>query len=495
MPSLDADIKGKYTADPTLLQQTVVLKLNGGLGTSMGLDKAKSLLEVKNGNTFLDLTAKQVLAMKEKYKANVNFMLMNSFNTSSDTLGFLAKYPSLVQDPKIELLQNKVPKIDTATMGPAAWPLNPHLEWCPPGHGDLYTALYGSGKLDELLDSGVKYMFVSNSDNLGATLDTDLLAYFAKKNIPFLMECAARTEADKKGGHLAFRAKDNQLILRESAQCSEADEPAFQNIGVHKYFNTNNLWVRLDLLKQIMVEKGGFVPLPTIQNAKTVDPQDGDSTPVLQLETAMGAAIECFNGASAVMVPRSRFAPVKKCSDLLLLRSNAYIVDSESVLMLNPKCGGVVPIVDLDSKKYKLVQHLAAATKGGYPSLVDCVKLTVKGEVWMSSGNVFKGEVKIVNGSSEPKVLPAGVYENITIDLTDAPGLGPIRPDTVKTTPYQDQKPGTSGLRKKTKMFTEKANYLENFVQATFTALEAVGTDVTEGALVVGGDELLNSNF
>lgn len=172
LPNLDGDIKGKYPIDASLLNQTVVLKLNGGLGTSMGLDKAKSLLEVKGGDTFLDLTAKQVISMRKQFKTQVNFMLMNSFNTSTDTLNFLQKYPTLVEDPKIELMQNKVPKIDKSTMGPAEWPINPNLEWCPPGHGDLYTALYGSGKLDDLLKDGVKYMFVSNSDNLGATLDT-----------------------------------------------------------------------------------------------------------------------------------------------------------------------------------------------------------------------------------------------------------------------------------------------------------------------------------
>ena len=171
LPYLENDIRGNFSSDASLLQKTVVLKLNGGLGTSMGLDKAKSLLEVKGGNSFLDLTAKQVISMRKNFKMNVSFMLMNSFNTSKDTLSFLSKYPSLVNDPKIELMQNKVPKVDKATMAPVVWNANPHLEWCPPGHGDLYTALYGSGQLDSLLAEGIKYMFVSNSDNLGATLD------------------------------------------------------------------------------------------------------------------------------------------------------------------------------------------------------------------------------------------------------------------------------------------------------------------------------------
>jgi UDP-N-acetylglucosamine pyrophosphorylase len=177
LTSLSEDISGKLPFNAALLQQTVVLKLNGGLGTSMGLDKAKSLLEVKGGNSFLDLTAKQVISLRKSFKTQVKFMLMNSFNTSADTLNFLAKYPSLAEDPRIELVQNKVPKVDKASMNPAVWPANPHLEWCPPGHGDLYTALYGSGKLAELLAEGVKYMFVSNSDNLGATLDVGTYCY------------------------------------------------------------------------------------------------------------------------------------------------------------------------------------------------------------------------------------------------------------------------------------------------------------------------------
>lgn len=205
------------------------------------------------------------------------------------------------------------------------------------------------------------------------------------------------------------------------------------------------------------------------------------------MQTAMGAAVECFAGAGAVCVPRSRFAPVKKCSDLLLLRSDAYLVDESNVLVLNPRCNGVSPIVDLDDKKYKLVQHLEAATGGGYPSLVACKKLSVSGEVWLSTRNIFRGEVKIINASSEPKVLPPGIYENTTVDLSASTGLGALKPSSIATEAYSDQKPGTSGLRKKTKVF-QKKHYLHNFVQATLNALSASGTDVTDGALLLGGD-------
>jgi len=482
-----ADVATGAQPDAALLARTVVLKLNGGLGTSMGLDFAKSLLKVKGADTFLDLTAKQVMGMREALGVPVRFVLMNSFATSKDTMAFFkAKYPVLYADPNLEFVQNKVPKISRSDFAPALWPAKPGVEWCPPGHGDLYAALLGSGKLDSLLAQGCKYMFVSNSDNLGATLDVELLAYFAASKAPFMMECCERTSNDKKGGHLAVRAKDGQLILREAAQCPDADEKDFQDITKHKFFNTNNLWIDLEALKKTMDASGGIVALPMIKNKKTVDPKDDASTPVFQLETAMGAAIECFAGASAIVVPRTRFAPVKKCNDLLMLRSDAYVT-VDHVPVLAPGVAAA-PKVDLDSKKYKLVQQLEAnLVGGGAPSLRACTSLSISGDVRLSAKNVFVGAVTVKNGSGEPKTLPAGTYENATVDLTAAPGLGPLKVTTLKTAPIAGQKPGTSGLRKKTAVFMDGL-YLHNFVQATFDALKATGADLETQTLLVGGD-------
>jgi phosphoglucomutase len=350
----------------------------------------------------------------------------------------------------------------------------------------LYAALIGSGRLDALLAAGYKYMFVSNSDNLGATLDLKILTHFAATDASFMMECCERTENDKKGGHLAIRNSDKHLILRESAMCADEDEPAFQDITKHRFFNTNNLWIRLDKLKEIVDKFGGFIPLPMIKNSKTVDPKDDSSQKVIQLETAMGAAIECFDGASAVIVPRTRFAPVKKCNDLLLLRSDAYVITEDFRPVLNPACGGVAPVINLDSKKYKLVGALEEATADGVPSLVDCKRLTVKGVIRMGRSTRFVGDVSITNKSDESKFV-SGKIENATLDVSDATGLGALKPTAVATAPIAGQKPGTSGLRKKTKEFMSE-NYLNNFVQAVFDAVVAGGTSLSEGTLVVGGD-------
>ena len=305
------------------LDAALVLKLNGGLGTSMGMSKAKSLLEVKDGLSFLDIIARQVLGLRERSGARVPLVLMNSFATRDDSLEALSSYSGLEADLPLDFVQGKVPKLGADDLEPVDWPADPRLEWAPPGHGDLYISLAGSGMLDEMLERGYRYAFVSNSDNLGAVLDDRILAWFAREELPFLMEAADRTESDRKGGHLA-RRPGGGLVLREIAQTPDEDRDAFQDVSRHRYFNCNTLWIDLQAVAAQLSE--GVLELPMIVNRKTVDPADPSSPPVIQLETAMGAAIDVFDGAAAVRVPRSRFVPVKTTEDLLSLRSDAYVI-------------------------------------------------------------------------------------------------------------------------------------------------------------------------
>jgi len=393
--------------DPALLKQTVMVKLNGGLGTGMGLEKAKSLLPLKGDDTFLDFIAKQVGHMRQTAGVDLAFMLMNSFATSADTLDYLSKYPLESQGLPLEFVQNKAPKVTEDGLAPALWPSKPDCEWCPPGHGDLYPAMVGSGTLDKLLAKGFKYMFVSNSDNLGATMDLKLLTWFAGSDAPFAMEVAARTDADKKGGHLAM-GKDG-LLLRESAQCPDEDEKSFQDVAKHKFFNTNNLWINLEALKATYEKFDGVLPLPVIKNGKTVDPRDKKSTKVLQLETAMGSAIECFPGAQAILIPRTRFAPVKTTNDMLALASDAYEVTPDHRMVLKADRKGVPPNVKLDGC-YKFVDGLMSLIPHGPPSMIKCDKLTLEGKMVLEAGVIFEGEVKVVNAKDEAQTLKAGTY-------------------------------------------------------------------------------------
>lgn len=383
----------------TALSQTVYIKLNGGLGTSMGLEQAKSLLPVKDGLTFLDIIARHALA------AEVRLLLMNSFATQADSLAVLQNYPELNGDIPLDFLQHKVPKVTQADLKPIDWPQEPELEWCPPGHGDLYTALVTSGMLDTLLEAGYVYAFISNADNLGAIIDLAILGYFASEQIPFMMEVTDRTPADSKGGHLAQKP-DGQLILREIAQCPAADLPAFQDITHHKYFNTNNLWIHLPQLKATLERSDYVLGLPMIRNAKTVDPRDKDSTPVYQLETAMGSAIAVFDGAQAIRVPRSRFAPVKKTNDLLALRSDIFCFDDPLLgVVPHPARATSLPLIDLDPASYGLIADFEARFPQGVPSLLECENLTIKGDIRFGRNIKLKGSVQLINNTTAPQKI------------------------------------------------------------------------------------------
>jgi UTP--glucose-1-phosphate uridylyltransferase len=382
------------------LDRAVVLKLNGGLGTSMGMTRAKSLIEVKDGLSFLDVIVRQVLHLRERSGARIPLLLMNSFATRDDTLAALERYPELpVDDLPLDFVQGKVPKLRSDDLSPVSWPDDPALEWAPPGHGDVYTSLLVSGMLDELLERGYRYLFLSNSDNLGAALNPRILDWFAEQELPFVSESTDRTESDRKGGHLVRRRSDGRLVLRETAQIADEDQAAFEDISRHRFFNANNIWVDLTALRELLAERDGVLGLPMIVNRKTVDPTDSSSPEVVQLETAMGAAIGVFPGASAIRVPRTRFAPVKTTNQLLIVRSDAYSLAEDWTVRSE---ADPIPVVELDSSYYKLLGDFEARFKSGPPSLRDCRRLSVSGDVSFGRDVAVKGSVSLEGPLSVP---------------------------------------------------------------------------------------------
>ena len=392
-------------APPELLDRVVVLKLNGGLGTSMGMTGPKSLLEVKDGLTFLDVIAQQLIEVRRRSGARLPLVLMNSFATREASLAALERYPELRSDVPPDFLQGKVPKLLAEDLTPVEWHQDPVLEWAPPGHGDLYTSLITSGMLEKLLDSGYEYAFVSNVDNLGAVLEPRILAWFASEGLSFAMETPDRTEADRKGGHPARLRASGDMVLREKAQTPDEDLESLQDTARHRYFNANNLWLSLSSLRETLSERDGVLGLPMIVNRKTVDPGDSSSPAVIQFETAMGAALGVFEGAAAIRVPRERFTPVKTTNDLLVLRSDAYeIADDGNVRLVAPE----VPFVDLDSDYFQVLRGFDARFAHGPPSLIGARRLAVHGDVAFGRGVTVRGAVTVENDDHEQTQIEDG---------------------------------------------------------------------------------------
>jgi UTP--glucose-1-phosphate uridylyltransferase len=388
------------------LSEVVTIRLNGGLATTMGLRSPKSLVEAREGMSFLDIIAGQTLALRRRHGVRLPLLLMNSEATHEETVRALARHPELDSGLPMEFMQSMIPKLDAEQLGPVSWSKAPALEWCPPGHGDIYGALRRSGMLSRLLEEGFRYAMISNSDNLGATIEPRIAAFMAAEGVPFLMEVVEGTEAERKGGHIARRRADGQLVLREIAQTPPEDEDSFRDFRHWRYYNTNNLWIDLPALSETLERSQGVLELPLIANHKTVDPRDSASTKVVQLESAMGAAIQSFQGARLIRVPRTRFVPVKTTDDLLLLRSDLYTVSDQVVVEPIPERAEQLPYIELDSHFYKILDEFEARFEAGPPSLREAQRLVVHGDVTFGERVVVRGSVELA--VSEPTRIDDG---------------------------------------------------------------------------------------
>lgn len=410
-------------AGSAALEHLVVVRLNGGLGTTMGLERAKSLLRVKGELTFNDIIGHQLRVLGHNAGTAIPLIHMTSFSTDTDVRMAMREYEDLQPDSlPPTFLQHRHPKIYQDSLMPAQ-ERNEDLNWNPPGHGDIYAALLASGLAERLLSLGKRYMFVANADNLGATVEAAILGYFVMSGAPFLMETAERTTADAKGGHLARSRDSGRLILRESSQAPTTAAgdiiPEFQDVLRYRHFNTNNIWLDLEAVVRVAREHDGCIPLPLISNRKTVNPRDRTSRPVIQVETAMGAAIGVFDGARALQVPRSRFAPVKSNNDLLVVRSDAYELLSDYTMVVSRmrRLPGL-PLVKLDTHHYGLLKDFEQRVKV-VPSLVDAESLSVQGDVVFNHALKIKGHVSISGDSVRSTLLPADlqVLENEEFSL------------------------------------------------------------------------------
>lgn len=391
--------------------KTAFLKLNGGLGTSMGLDCAKSLLPVRRHKArqvrFIDIILGQVITARTRLGVELPLTLMNSFRTSKDTMKVVNGNPRFRQEHiPLEIIQHVEPKIVPDTGEPVSFPDDPDLEWCPPGHGDLFSTIWESGLLDQLEEHGFEYLFISNSDNLGARPSRTLAQHFENTGAPFMVEVATRTYADRKGGHIVRDKATGRLLLREMSQVHPDDRDEAQDIGKHPYFNTNSIWLRVDALKRKLAEYDGVLPLPVIRNGKTVDPTDPGSQRVVQLETAMGAAISLFEGAICVQVDRMRFLPVKTTDDLFIMRSDRFhLTDSYEMEDGNY----IFPNVDLDPRYYRNINDFNERFPYSVPSLAAANSVTIRGD-WTFGQNVVMFSDAVLEDNGRPSYVPNGEY-------------------------------------------------------------------------------------
>jgi UTP--glucose-1-phosphate uridylyltransferase len=311
-----------HTLGVAHMDKCAIVKLNGGRSTTMGGQVPKCMVKAKDNKSFLDITMGQIMAANDRNHVEIPLILMNSFFTDHITEKIVGRTPLIIMN----FIQNEYPRIREGNFMPLDTGCDD--DWCPAGHGDFYTSLAGSGLMDGLLDLGLRYIFISNIDNLSAEISPVILGQMVDGHHDFMMEVTRKTSDDVKGG--APVSMNGQLSLLEIAQVPDEHLHDFQDIDRFCYFNTNNLWVDLFALKQIMARNE--LNLPIIQNKKTIS-----GVKIIQIETAMGAALQSFKKPGLIEVPRSRFAPVKKLSDLAALQSDAYVMNADYQIRENPQ--------------------------------------------------------------------------------------------------------------------------------------------------------------
>ncbi|KAH3743071.1 UDP-glucose pyrophosphorylase 2 [Pelomyxa schiedti] len=394
----------------SFLNKVVIVKLNGGLGTTMGCTGPKSIIEAHAGKSFLEITFMQTQYLNEKYGVTIPLVLMNSFSTHADTMKLLSKYSG---EPFLRLhtfMQSQHPRFDFKTLLPLAKTLNgPESDWYPPGHGDFYRSFMNSGLLEAFLSEGKEYAFVSNIDNLGATVDPVIVKFLSETNMNFSMELTEKTRADVKGGTLI--SYDDRPRLLEIAQVPPAHVPEFASLKKFKIFNTNNLWVKLSAMKPA-IDSGAIDNLDIIVNKKAYP-----GGTLVQLETAMCAAVQAFPNACGITVPRSRFLPVKTVNDLLITQSNLYLMHDGLVVAHPDRQFPLIPPTVRLGDFFKKVGDYAARVPS-IPNLLELDHLTVSGDVYFGSKIVLKGTVIIVAPPGHRLHIPDGAtYENKVITL------------------------------------------------------------------------------
>lgn len=361
----------------------------------MGCTGPKSVIEVRNGLTFLDLIVIQIENLNNKYGSSVPLLLMNSFNTHDDTQKIVEKYSkSNVQIHTFN--QSQYPRLVVEDFSPLPSKGQTGKDgWYPPGHGDVFPSLKNSGKLDLLLSQGKEYVFIANSDNLGAVVDLKILQHLIQKKNEYCMEVTPKTLADVKGGTLI--SYEGRVQLLEIAQVPDQHVNEFKSIEKFKIFNTNNLWVNLNAIKRLV--EADALKMEIIPNPKEVD-----GVKVLQLETAAGAAIRFFNNAIGINVPRSRFLPVKATSDLLLVQSDLYTLQDGFVTRNSARKNPENPSIELGPEFKKVGSYLSRFKS--IPSILELDSLKVSGDVWFGAGVALKGKVTITAKSGVKLEIP-----------------------------------------------------------------------------------------
>ncbi|XVF56735.1 hypothetical protein PTKIN_Ptkin06aG0144200 [Pterospermum kingtungense] len=362
-----APISGDIAENKQLLDKLVVVKFNGASGKNMGFSGPKSLIEVKNGSTSLDLIVNQIQSLNSKYGSNVPLLLMNSRRTHNDSLKVLDKYSSsMVEIHPFSQGEQTQQELSANEEG--------EDEWYSSDHGAQFLSLLNSGTLDLLLSQGKEYALVINPDNVAAVVDPKILNHLTQNSIEYCMEVTPTTST----GLMNFMASSLQGKFKLEDFTSN---PTQSLVKKFKFIDTRNMWIDLKAIKRLI---------------------DNNALKLDELST-----LKLFEKSIGITIPQSRFLPLNSTSDLLLLQSDLYTFAEGALVHNELRTSPTNPSISLGAE-FEKISDFKSRFKS-IPSIVRLDSLEVTGDVWFGADIALKGRVVI---AAEPGVtlrIPDGV--------------------------------------------------------------------------------------
>ncbi|WMV10962.1 hypothetical protein MTR67_004347 [Solanum verrucosum] len=366
------------TETKQLLDKLVVLKFNGNLGSDMGFSGPKSALEVCNGLTCLDLVVNHIESINSKYGCNIPLLMMNTPSTHDGIMKVLEKHPNK-NIHTFTQSQRQQENIEDMSEPRTLNKSSAQEKLYPSNLLEVFLSLNSSGKLEPLISQGKEYFLLLQSENVAEVVDPKILNHLIKNSIEHCVEVMPTTSG----------TEETSLPPQEGRIQSFKDLHCMMNL-IFLFFivrgpkskehvkSINTMWMSMSCVERLLQRNDlGFT------------------------------SSKFFDRAFAIDTPWSRYLPVERTSDLLILQSDLYTSVEGTLVRNAARANPKDPSIEL-GPEFGNVDDFRSLFKS-IPSIIELDSLKVTGDVWFGTGITLKGKVSIAARPGMKIVIPDGM--------------------------------------------------------------------------------------
>ncbi|XP_006359120.1 UTP--glucose-1-phosphate uridylyltransferase isoform X1 [Solanum tuberosum] len=344
------------TETKQLLDKLVVLKFNGNLGSDMGFSGPKSALEVCNGLTCLDFVVNHIESINSKYGCNIPLLMMNTPSTHDGIMKVLEKHPNK-NIHTFTQSQRQQENIEDMSESRTLNKSSAQEKLYPSNLLEVFLSLNSSGKLEPLISQGKEYFLLLQSENLAEVVDPKILNHLIKNSIEHCVEVMPTTSGTEE---TSLPPQEGRIQSKEHVK------------------SINTMWMSMSCVERLLQRNDlGFT------------------------------SSKFFDRAFAIDTPWSRYLPVERTSDLLILQSDLYTSVEGTLVRNAARANPKDPSIEL-GPEFGNVDDFRSLFKS-IPSIIELDSLKVTGDVWFGTGITLKGKVSIAARPGMKIVIPDGM--------------------------------------------------------------------------------------